>query len=129
MTIVVYLAILLICSVLTVELLLLCNLFQNIQKLNLIYRKVAYVIGNKRISDHWKEKVIPRYAVRIFGLTSILLLHCVVVFSPIVIISGVASFYYVGMYNFIISWIGILYVTTVITVYAVLRKNYVKRQL
>ena len=127
MDIVGYLAILFVCSLLTVELLLHCKLFRNVQNLNEIYRKVAYVIRNKRISDRWKEKVLPRYAARIFGMTSILLLHCIIIFSPIVITSAVASFYHVDMFKFIISWVGILYVTAVITVYAVLRKKYVKR--
>jgi len=127
MSYVAHLAILGVCGICTVELLIYFNLLKTVNKLNQFYRKVAYVIRNKRISDRWKERVLPRYACRTFSMTSVLLVHFVIIFSPIILASALYSRYNLQIYYFILSWTGMFYVTIVVSVYALLRKKYVKR--
>ena len=46
-----------------------------------LFKKANKVILNKRISDHWKEKVIPEYSLRMIKSSlSMLLIFLVIIF-------------------------------------------------
>lgn len=54
-------------------------------------RKAARVVGSKRISDEWKEKVLPRYAGQIMK-ASLLLLACLVAIAlPVIVLATLAT--------------------------------------
>ena len=64
-----------------VEILFRSNLVKQINSLILIFRKIIIIIPNKKVSDHWKEKLVPYYSliimkktVCIFFILSIILL-------------------------------------------------------
>jgi hypothetical protein len=70
---------------LAVEVFLRTSLKRNIGEL-LDYTKRSYAtIASKKISDHWKEKVLPRYALRIFVNSSGLLFCLFLAVSPILV--------------------------------------------
>ena len=47
-----------------------------------ILRKSAHVLASSRISDHWKEKVLPRYSIRLIGTSLGLFIGLLVCLSP-----------------------------------------------
>ena len=82
------------------------------QMVNIFY-KVIGIIRNKRISDHWKEIIVPNYALSMmkYSLFIILqLLLLVVIFILISLISNDLITYAVSVYGIIesIAFISIL---------------------
>lgn len=53
-------------SVCFVEIFIRLNSLSRIKDLNRILKKVSRVLTSSRISDHWKEKVLPRYSLMLF---------------------------------------------------------------
>ena len=49
-------------------------------------KKVTYVISQNKISDHWKEKVIPAYALKIMNYSLKILLILLLIISLFFII-------------------------------------------
>ncbi|GAB4382122.1 hypothetical protein [Albidovulum sp.] len=49
-------------SVLACEVILRLPLVEQLRKLSGTARKSSHVLSSRRISDHWKERVLPRYA-------------------------------------------------------------------
>jgi hypothetical protein len=82
---------LLIAAALASELLLRLPLLGQVRHLLTATRKSAATIRSSRISDHWKERVLPAYSLRM-GLHSVLffLLLCLVA-SPVVAMGLAAS--------------------------------------
>lgn len=68
-----------------------------------ITKKVINVISSKYISEHWKEKIIPVYALRIMNYSIQLLFIFLITLSPIIII----DFFFNDLLVFIFSFIGI----------------------
>jgi hypothetical protein len=76
---------------LAVEVFLRTSLKRNIGEM-LDYTKRSYAtITSKKVSDHWKEKVLPRYALRIF-VNSFCLLFCLILAaSPILVVDFIGK--------------------------------------
>lgn len=92
-----------------------------VKRLISVAGKARAVLLSERISDHWKERVLLKYAGRIFAntveLSGYLLLLGLLVYAAIV---GVR---YVGLdlYHFLTGWQGIVFCIIVAGVYAKLR--------
>lgn len=79
--------------------------FALILKSNLKFsKKAAYIILNKNISDHWKEKIIPAYALNIMKLSVqiFLILSCIILYFTVI------DLFLIGFFKFIFSTIGII---------------------
>ncbi|MEM6823831.1 MAG: hypothetical protein AAF566_01860 [Pseudomonadota bacterium] len=50
-------------------------------------RKAASVVSSGRVSDHWKERVLPAYALRIFS-SSLWLLGCLLALAAPVVVAA-----------------------------------------
>ena len=52
-------------SIISIELLLRLNFISHLNVMLSITKRIAYIVPNRKISDHWKEKIIPIYAFKI----------------------------------------------------------------
>lgn len=86
-----------------------------------IVQRVVRVITSRNISDHWKEIVVPTYALRLFRLTLQLALLVVIVVSPFAVAFAVAVIVKVPLLDFLSSMTGILFSSVVAVLYASLR--------
>lgn len=114
---------LLIAAMLASELLLRLPLLRQARHLLAVTRKSAATIRSSRISDHWKERVLPAYSLRM-GLHSVLffLLLCVVA-SPVMAMGLAASDGMDGWFGLLMRpWaIALLFVGSVLYVVARVR--------
>ena len=96
-----------------------------LSKLNLILKvtkKVTYVILQNNISDHWKEKVIPAYALRIMKSSLQILLILLIIMS----IFFITDIFYNNFLIFSLSLIGIIESIVLACGYVWVRKSYIK---
>ena len=93
-------ALLLIC-ILSIEVLVYFNFFSLLKSILQVTKRVRYILPNKNISDHWKEKVIPIYALMLMKLSLkiLLILFCIVCFF--ILTQYVFSNFFVFMFSFI----------------------------
>lgn len=108
-----------------VELLMRLPFFQDLRSFGQIVTRVMAVIRSSRISDHWKEKVLPRYARHMMGKTLRLGGILLVAFAPLAILSWLADRMGVPLMAFSLSWVGIVFITVVAIGYAKLRASLV----
>ena len=90
--------------VISIEIFLNLNFLNHLNKIISITRKVLLVMSNKEISDHWKEKVIPTYALQLMKYSLTVLLILLMIIAVFLGISLFESNFIV----YIFSWIGIL---------------------
>lgn len=85
------------------------------------------VIQAERISDHWKERVLPVYSARMMLATLRLLLVLLVAFSPFFFAAFAASFTELPLLAEMTSLRGILISTLAAFIYVLVRKRLVAR--
>ena len=82
---------LIVACVISIELLIRLNLMSYVNSVVKISRKVLHIIVTSRISDHWKEKMVPVYAF-ILLKNSLLILGIlfliILVFSSFIVLSS-----------------------------------------
>ncbi|MFP4532070.1 MAG: hypothetical protein ACLFNS_05245 [Desulfobacterales bacterium] len=71
-----------ICCILAVEILLRSGLTALAGHMGAVLGRILHVLANRRISDHWKEKILPAYAFMIFAGSFRLLATLLLAFSP-----------------------------------------------
>jgi hypothetical protein len=90
--------------------------------------KVRATITSPRISDHWKEKVLLVYSGRL-AKSSLMLGALLLVVAVVAIAFTLAVDYGLGtggaFETFLMSWIGIGFVTVVSVLYAIVRQRFV----
>tara|TARA_Y100000389_G_C17355298_1_gene460721 strand:+ start:182 stop:538 length:357 start_codon:yes stop_codon:yes gene_type:complete len=113
--------ILLVC-ILSIEILIRLNFLSFIDSILKETRKVTNVISQDNISDHWKEKVIPVYALRIMKYS------IQISFVLLVIISFffIAAYFFNDFLNIVLSLIGVVESIFFAFGYFYLRKLYSK---
>lgn len=116
-----HLLLLLVC-ILSVEVFIRLNLLSLFDSILKVIQKVTYVIPKDNISDHWKEKVIPVYALRMMKYSLQILLILLFILSFFFI----AGLYFNGFIALTLSLIGILESMVFATVYLYLRKSLIK---
>ena len=87
-----------------------------------VTKRVLYVIPQDRISDHWKEKIIPMYACRIMKFS----LQILVIFMFIVSFLIISNTYIFNFFELIFSFLGIIESIFFTSVYVFLRRIFIK---
>jgi hypothetical protein len=98
-----HLILLLIC-IISVEVFIRIGFLSILDSILRVTRKVTHIIPKENISDHWKEKVIPVYALRIMKLS----LQVILIISCILFIIFAADLFVVDFLSLSLSFIGII---------------------
>lgn len=106
----------------TIELLSKLNFFEKIKLIIKYSSKASSTIVNQNISDHWKEKTIPRYSLRIMQLS----LKALLILLLIIFIFLLTDIYLDNFLNFAISITGVIESILVIFIYLKLKSIYLK---
>ncbi len=112
-----------------VELLIRLPIFPKLAEIRATLIRALGVVRSPRISDHWKEKALLRYAFRLLWLTVLLTVYFVGALLPFIVIYLISIVIGVAFMEFILSLVGILFATIVSVVYARVRFGRVGTQL
>ena len=113
---------LLIVCILSVEVFIRLNFLSYLDSILKVTRKVTYVIPQNNISDHWKEKVVPAYALRMMKYSLQILLILLLILSLFLI----ADFFFNDFLALTLSLIGVLESIVFAFGYVYLRKPLIK---
>ena len=83
-----------------------------------VSKKSISIILNKKISDHWKENIIPKYSLQMLKYSIQMLL----IIFLIIFIFVIADNFFSGFLAFIFSWNGIIESILLAFSYAYIRK-------
>ena len=114
--------VLLLVCVLSVEVFIRFNFLLILDSILKVIRKVIYVIPQDNISDHWKEKVIPAYALRMMKYSLQILLILLLILSLFLI----ADFFFNNFLILTLSLIGIIESIVFAFGYVYVRKLFIK---
>jgi hypothetical protein len=117
----IHLLLLLVC-ILSVEVFIKLNFLSHLDSILKVIKRVTYVIPNINISDHWKEKVIPAYALRIMKYS----LQILVILLLIMSLFFITDLFYNNFLAFTFSLIGIIESMVFAFGYVYLRKSFIK---
>lgn len=116
-------------SVLAVEFLLRMPLIAYTSNLIELYKKSLRVVLSRRISDHWKEKVLLKYSVRILKQVIYLALLFIAFFIIIVLPAYIID-YFISVspsaMESLTSMTGIVSMSLASIIYLVLRQKFVR---
>jgi len=113
---------LLLVCILSVEVFIRLNFISRIDSILKVTNRVTYVIPNNNISDHWKEKVIPAYALRIMKYS----LQIFLILLLIISLFFIADYFFNDFLVFTFSLIGIIESMVFAFGYVYLRKSFIK---
>ena len=94
---------LLLVCILSVEVFIRFNFSSILNSILKVTKKIIHVIPQNKISDHWKEKVIPKYASLIMNYSLKILFILLIIFSFFI----VADFFNNDFHILVLSSIGI----------------------
>ena len=117
----IHLLLLLVC-IASVEVFIRLNFLSILDSILKVTRKVTYVIPRDNISDHWKEKVIPMYALRMMKYSLQILLILLLILS----LFFIADFFFNNFFAFTLSLIGIVESMVFAFGYFYLRKSVIE---
>ena len=117
----IHLLLLLVC-ILSVEVFIRLNFLSHLDSILKVIKRVTYVIPKSNISDRWKEKVIPAYALRIMKYSLQILLILLLILSLFLI----SDYFFNNFLAFTFSWIGIIESMVFAFGYVYLRKLFIK---
>ena len=106
----------------SVEVFIRLNFLSHLDSILKVTKRVIYLIPNNNISDHWKEKVIPAYALRIMRYSLQILLILLIIISLFFIL----DYFFKDFLAFTFSWIGIIESMVFAFGYVFLRKSFIK---
>ncbi len=98
-----HLILLLVC-ILSVEIFVRSNLSSILSSALKVPKRVAHVITSANISDHWKEKVIPAYALRMMKVSLQILLIILAILSLFLF----ADYFFDSFLAYTLSFFGII---------------------
>ena len=99
----VHLLLLIVCIV-SIEVFIRLNFLSHLNSILKVTKRVTYVIPKNNISDHWKEKIIPAYALRIMKYSLQILLILLLIMS----LFFITDLFYDNFLIFTLSFIGII---------------------
>jgi hypothetical protein len=108
--------------ILSIEIFIKLNFLSTLDRFSKIIKRVVRVVASRNISDHWKEKILPIYALRIMKYS----LHILVVLSFIISLFITADYFNNDLLLHIFSFIGIIESLVFSSGYLFLRKSLVK---
>tara|TARA_Y100000996_G_C22265395_1_gene537698 strand:+ start:152 stop:508 length:357 start_codon:yes stop_codon:yes gene_type:complete len=114
--------VLLLVCIISVEVSLRFHFFSIFNSIHEVVKKVIYVIPKENISDHWKEIVIPAYALKIMNLSLKILLIIIFILSLFII----SDILLIGFISFTVSFIGIIESLFFAIGYIIFRKALIK---
>tara|TARA_B100000989_G_scaffold297592_1_gene283784 strand:+ start:2840 stop:3196 length:357 start_codon:yes stop_codon:yes gene_type:complete len=117
----IHLLLLLVC-ILSVEVFMRLNFLSYLDLILKMIKRVTYVIPKNNISDHWKEKIIPVYALRIMKYSLQILLILLLIIS----LFFISDYFFNDFFAFTFSWIGIIESMVFAFGYVYLRKSLIK---
>ena len=117
----IHLFLLLVC-ILSVEVFIKLNFLSHLDSILKVTKRVTYVIPKSNISDHWKEKIIPAYALKIMKYSLQILLILLVIISLFFIL----DYFFNDFLAFTFSWIGIIESMVFAFGYIYLRRLFIK---
>ncbi len=117
----IHLLLLLVC-ILSVEVFIRLNFLSYLDLILKMIKRVTYVIPKSNISDHWKEKIIPVYALRIMKFSLQMLLILLLIMS----LFFISDYFFNDFLAFTFSWIGIIESMVFAFGYVYLRKSLIK---
>lgn len=106
----------------SVEVFIRLNFLSYLDSILKVTKRVTYVILKSNISDHWKEKVIPAYALRMMKYSMRILLILLLIIS----LFFIADYFFNDFLAFTFSWIGIIESMVFAFGYVYLRKSLIK---
>ena len=106
----------------SVEVFIRLKFLSHLESILKVTKRVTYVIPKSNISDHWKEKVIPAYALRIMKYSLQILLILLIIIS----LFFIADFFFNDFLAFAFSLIGIIESMVFAFGYVFLRKSLIK---
>ena len=113
---------LLIVCILSVEVFIRLNFLSHLNSILIVTKKVTYVIQQNSISDHWKEKVIPSYALKIMKYSLKILLILIFIMS----LFFIPNFFINNFIAFTLSLTGIIESMIFAFGYFLLRKQFIE---
>ena len=116
-----HLILILVCIV-SVEVFIRLNFLFRLDSIHKLIKRVTYVIPQNNISDNWKEKVIPAYALRIMKYSLQILMILLLILS----LFFIADHFFNNFLVFTLSLIGILESIIFAFGYVCLRKIFIK---
>ena len=117
----IHLLLLLVC-ILSVEVFIRLNLLSHLDLILKMTKRVTYVITKSNISDHWKEKAIPAYALRIMKYS----LQILLILFLIISLFFISDYFFKDFLAFTFSLIGIIESMVFAFGYVYLRKSFIK---
>jgi len=114
--------ILLVLCVLSIEIFIRSNYIFLINSLVKVSKKAIYIVLNKNISDHWKEKIITKYSLQMIKNSLQMLLIIVLIFFIFIIADNL----FTGILAFTFSLNGIIESILIAFSYAYIRKYMLK---
>ena len=108
--------------ILSVEVFIRLNFLSHLDSILKVIRRVTYVVPKSNISDHWKEKVIPAYALRMMKYSLRILLILLLIIS----LFFIADYFFNDFLVFTFSLIGIIESMIFAFGYIYLRKSLIK---
>jgi len=113
---------LLLVCILSVEVFLRLNFLSYIESILNVTKRVIYIIRQNNISDHWKERVIPKYALIIMKRSIQMLLILLIIISLFFIVDYIKN----DFIKFSLSLVGITDSICFAFGYVFLRKSFTK---
>tara|TARA_B100000161_G_scaffold51673_1_gene33633 strand:- start:149 stop:505 length:357 start_codon:yes stop_codon:yes gene_type:complete len=114
--------ILLVLCVLSIEIFIRSNYIFLINSLVKVSKKAIYIVLNKNISDHWKEKIITKYSLQMIKNSLQMLLIIFLIFFIFIIADNL----FTGILAFTFSLNGIIESILIAFSYAYIRKLILK---
>ena len=117
----IHILLLLVC-ILSVEVFIRFNFLSLLDSMLKVIKKVTYVISQDKISDHWKEKVVPAYALRIMKYS----LQILLILLLIMTLFFIADYFFNDFLALTLSLIGIIESMVFAFGYVYLRRLFIK---
>ncbi len=114
------------CCIAFVEVVVRLDITGQVRAATLVTRRVLSIIGSSRVSDHWKERVLPIYAWRLLATSVRLLMIMLAAVAPIVLLTALSGWRDSPFLQLVSSWPGILAATFIAVVYAASRSRLVR---
>lgn len=110
-------------TVLACEILFRSPLFRSIREIERNYRKIGKLFASSQISDHWKEQMMPAYAMRVVAASFGFLLWIAVVLAVALAGPALLFFSLSRAFETYMQWEWTLYAIFVSIIWVWLRKR------
>ncbi len=118
-------ALLIVSTFIVAELFIRLPIIDSVRRSSVIAAKSAILIRADKISDHWKERVLPAYAGALFLQTLRLSAMIALAFAPVLVALAISQLVNVPLMSLFVSIPGMVLSVTVAAAYAFVRLRFV----